>query len=98
MDCKKKRSNFSATIKEIIYLQRRIESEKNIISTLKAVILLKGGCDRYLEGFVIVIEDQRPKLEDVHVVFVEGLLGLPLDREIKFTIDLLYYPNFEGTL
>ena len=67
----------------------------SIISALKAVKLLNGGCEGYLASVVIETEEQRAKLEDIpvvnkfHEVFLEELPGLPLDREIDLKID--YY-------
>lgn len=67
----------------------------SIISALKATRLIEGGCYGYLASVVIVTEEQRPKLEDIPIVneFLEVFLdkhpGLPSDREIEFTIDLL---------
>ena len=66
-----------------------------VISALKVARLLNGGCDRYLASVVVEIEEQRPKLEDILMVnefpevFPKELLGLPLDREIDFKINLL---------
>ena len=56
-----------------------------IISALKVVRLLNGGCEGYLASVIIKTEEQRPKLEDIpvvnkfHEVFPEELLGLPPD-------------------
>ena len=65
-----------------------------MISALEAKRLLRKSCDAY---FAHMIDISTPKvtLESVIVVrefldiFLEDLLGLPLDRELEFCIDLL---------
>lgn len=66
-----------------------------IVSTMKAVSLLrKKGCQGF---FVNITEKKAPKLtiRDVPIVrdfldaFSEDLLGVPADRQIEFTIDMV---------
>nr|XP_010914586.1 acetolactate synthase 2, chloroplastic-like [Elaeis guineensis] len=61
---------------------------------IRAKRLLVKGC----EGFLVTIldtQDKKLKLEDIPVVkeffdiFSDDLLGLPPDREIEFSIDLI---------
>ncbi|WRX08900.1 Reverse transcriptase domain - like 8 [Theobroma cacao] len=65
-----------------------------VILALKALKLVRKGYPAYL-AHVINISREEPKLENVPVVsefpyvFLDELLGLPPDREFKFTIDLL---------
>ncbi|KAM2519449.1 hypothetical protein ACFX1W_000071 [Malus domestica] len=65
-----------------------------IISAMKAKRLLSKGCQGYL-AHVVLNDDAPSSAEDVRVVkyfldvFPEDLLGLPLDREVEFVIDLL---------
>ena len=61
-----------------------------MISALQARRIMKKGC----KGYPATVRDTQQgelKLEDIPVVreFPEDLLGLPLDREIEFSIDLL---------
>jgi len=65
-----------------------------IISAIKTMKLLRRGCQRFLAA-VIDKKEAELKLENIAVVkeypnvFPEELPGLPPDREIKFSIDLL---------
>ena len=69
-----------------------------IISALKATKLIRQGCREFLAS---VINTQRfnIKIEDIPVVsefpdvLPEDLPSLPLDREVKFVIDLLPKTN-----
>ncbi|TYJ98798.1 retrotransposon protein, putative, Ty3-gypsy subclass, expressed [Cucumis melo var. makuwa] len=67
---------------------------RSLISILKAEKLLRKGCIAFL-AHVIVVQREKLKPEDVSVVkefldvFPDYLLGLPPDREIEFTIELL---------
>ena len=63
-----------------------------MISALRASSLLRKGCQGFLA--YVVSEGNDLKLEDIHIVrdypdvFPEDLPGLPLEREVEFTIDL----------
>ncbi|WRX12108.1 Retrotransposon gag domain - like 10 [Theobroma cacao] len=65
-----------------------------VISTIKALKLVQKGYPTYL-AHVIDSSKGEPKLEDVPIVcefpdvFPDELPGLPLERELKFPIDLL---------
>lgn len=65
-----------------------------VISAVRAKKLLSKGCQVYLAH--VVLNDEIPSsMENVRVVrhfqdvFPEDLLGLPPDRDVEFTIDLL---------
>uniref|UniRef100_A0A2N9HQ68 Retrotransposon gag domain-containing protein n=1 Tax=Fagus sylvatica TaxID=28930 RepID=A0A2N9HQ68_FAGSY len=65
-----------------------------LISTMQAYCLLKKGCHAYL-AYVSNSKSKLPELDKIWVVkefpdvFPEDLPGLPPDREIEFSIDLL---------
>ena len=65
-----------------------------VISALKATNLLNHGCQGFL-ATLIGEEDMKIKIENIEVardypdVFPEDLPGLPPDREVEFSIDLL---------
>ena len=77
----------------------------SVISALEEKRLLHKGCEAYL-AYVIDTSTLKVTLESVLVVrefsnvFLEDLLGLPPDRELKFGIDLLprsapiYIPSY----
>ena len=66
----------------------------SIISALQASNMLKKGCSGFL-AYMINFEATNEKLEDIPIVkefpdvFPEELPGLPPDREIEFSIELL---------
>ena len=66
----------------------------SIISALQASNMLKKGCSGLL-AYMINSEATNEKLEDIPIVkefpdvFPEELPGLPLDRDIEFSIELL---------
>ena len=65
-----------------------------VISTLRAKHLLRKGCQGYL-AHVVDTRKEVSKLDDMHIVkefpnvFPENLPGIPIDREIEFSIYLL---------
>ena len=65
-----------------------------VILALRAKCLLRKGCQRYL-AHVVDTRKEVLKLDDILVVrefpdvFPEDLRGIPIDREIEFSIDLL---------
>ncbi|KAA0042166.1 DNA/RNA polymerases superfamily protein [Cucumis melo var. makuwa] len=95
MDCHRKEVVFKKSgFAEVVFRGMRKVVSRSLISILKVEKLLRKGCTAFLAQIVIA---QREKLkpEDVPVVkefldvFPDDLLGLPLDREIEFTIELL---------
>ncbi|KAL0545020.1 hypothetical protein IC582_020156 [Cucumis melo] len=67
---------------------------RSLILVLKAEKLLRKDCTLFL-AHVVVVQREKLKPEDVLVVkefldvFLDDLSGLPSDREIVFTIELL---------
>ena len=65
-----------------------------IISTLKASKLLRQGCRGFI-ATVLVMDEIEIKIENIPVVkeypdvLPKDISGLPPDREVKFTIDVL---------
>ena len=72
----------------------RIHVLPRVISALRAKRLLRKGCQGYL-AYVVDNKKEVLKLDDILVVrefpnvFPEDLPGIPIDREIEFSIDLL---------
>ncbi|KAA0060074.1 DNA/RNA polymerases superfamily protein [Cucumis melo var. makuwa] len=66
----------------------------SLISALEAEKLLRNGCIAFL-AHVVEVQEENLKPEDVPIVneyldvFPTDLLGLPPDREVEFTIELL---------
>ena len=71
-------------------------SKYRVVSALKASKMLIKGCVGYLAHVVDTTVEVVTELSDVRVVckfpdvFPKELLGLPLDREMKFEIELLH--------
>ena len=65
-----------------------------VISTVRAKRLLSKGCQEYL-AYVVLNDISPSSVEDVKLVrhlpdvFPEDLPGLPPNRDVEFTIDLL---------
>ena len=78
----------------IIFKGRRRILPICVISAVKIRKLLSKGCEGYL-AHVTEAKSEKLKSEDVAVVrefldvFPEELSGLPPDREVEFTIDLV---------
>ena len=72
----------------------RMHTLPRVISTLRAKHLLRKGCQGYL-AHVVDTRKEVLKLDDIPVVrefpdvFPEDLRGIPINREIEFSIDLL---------
>ncbi|KAL0544215.1 hypothetical protein IC582_019328 [Cucumis melo] len=79
---------------EVVFRGMRKVVPKSLISVLKAEKLLRKGCTSFLAN-VVVMQREKLKPEDVSMVkefldvFPDDLSGLPPDREIEFTIELL---------
>ena len=72
----------------------RMHALPRVISTLRAKRLLRKGCQGYLAHVVdtrkkLLKLDGIPVVREFPNVFPEDLLGIPIDREIEFSIDLL---------
>ncbi|KAL8100391.1 hypothetical protein AgCh_032593 [Apium graveolens] len=85
--------------KRIVYQGQK--QDKKFLSILEAKKLLRQGCEAYL-AHVVDTEKRVPELEKISVVnefsdvFPDELPGLPPDREIEFSIDLI--PRAEPVL
>ena len=95
MDCHKKEVIFrKPSLAEVFFRGERKIVPSSLISPLKAKKLLRKGCTAFL-AHVVNMQEEKLKLEDVPIVnefldvFPTDLLGLPLDREVEFTIELL---------
>ena len=95
IDCFSKEVTFSIPGQPTFKIQgTRPRSFPAVISALKATNMLKKGCQGYL-AHVLDTEVRVKMLEDIPVVgefpdvFPDDLPGLPPDREIEFSIDLI---------
>ncbi|KAA0037923.1 putative DNA/RNA polymerases superfamily protein [Cucumis melo var. makuwa] len=95
MDCHRKEVVFkNPGFTEVDFRGVRKIIFRSLISVLKADKLLKKGCTAFL-AHVVEVQREKLKLEDVPMVkefldvFSDDLLGLPPDKEIEFTIELL---------
>ena len=95
IDCFEKKVIFKIPGEIEFYFQGdKVKSGVHIISAIKAVKMLKRGCQGYL-AHVVDIEFKGNELSEIPVVnefmdvFPDELPGVPVDREIDFTIELL---------
>ncbi|KAA0042309.1 reverse transcriptase [Cucumis melo var. makuwa] len=95
MDCHRKEVVFRKPgFAEVVFRGMRKAVSRSLISVLKAEKLLRKGCTAFL-AHIVVVQREKLKPEDVPVVkefldvFPDDLSGLPPDREIEFTIELL---------
>ncbi|KAA0037806.1 DNA/RNA polymerases superfamily protein [Cucumis melo var. makuwa] len=95
MDCHRKEVVFRKPgFAEVVFRGMRKAVSRSLISVLKAEKLLRKGCTAFL-AHIVVVQREKLKPEDVPVVkefldvFLDDLSGLPPDREIEFTIELL---------
>ncbi|XP_073012257.1 uncharacterized protein [Typha latifolia] len=94
VDCRQKKVTFTLPGQlEPFFQGKKRFPRTSIISTLYANKLLKKGCMGYVAS-VADMQKSAPSIEDLSIVrdfcdvFPEDLPGLPLYREIEFTIDL----------
>ncbi|KAA0037514.1 reverse transcriptase [Cucumis melo var. makuwa] len=79
---------------EVVFRGERKIIPTSLISALKVEKLLRKGCTAFL-AHVVEVQEEKLKPEDVPVVneylvvFPADVSGLPPDREVKFTIELL---------
>ncbi|KAL4032362.1 hypothetical protein IC575_005433 [Cucumis melo] len=95
MDCHRKKVVFRKPgFAKVVFRGMRKVISRSLISVLKAEKLLRKGCTAFL-AHIVVVQREKLKPEDVPVVkeflnvFPNDLSGLPLDREIEFTVELL---------
>ncbi|KAA0045650.1 DNA/RNA polymerases superfamily protein [Cucumis melo var. makuwa] len=95
MDCHRKEVVFRKPgFAEVVFRDMRKVVSRSLILVLKVEKLLRKGCTAFL-AHIVVVQREKLKPEDVPVVkefldvFPDDLSGLPPDREIEFTIELL---------
>ena len=95
LDCYKKEVKFHRPRKlEVKFRGMRRELYSNMISTMAAQRMLRKGCQGYL-AYVVETEkegtlvDEIPVVREFPDVFPDDIAGLPPDREVEFTIDLI---------
>ncbi|KAD4180401.1 hypothetical protein E3N88_28992 [Mikania micrantha] len=99
IDCYSKRVLFGDfRCPKFVYQGIQPRKSITVISALKAQKLLSHGC----QGFIAAIKDtstDTPRIENFPIVcdfpdvFPEELPGIPPDREVEFTIDLIPGPE-----
>ena len=78
----------------VIFKGIRREIAPSLINPMTASKMLRKGCQGYL-AFVVDRRQEGTWLEDIPIVkefpdvFPDDILGLPLDREVEFIIDLI---------
>ena len=78
----------------VIFQGIRKEIAPSLINAMTASKMLRKGCQGYLE-FVVDRRQEGTRLEDILIVkefpdvFPDDISGLPPDREVEFTIDLI---------
>ena len=95
LDCYKKEVKFHRPGKfEVKFRGMRRELSSNMISAMAAQRMLRKGCQGYL-AYVVETEkegtlvDEIPVVREFPDVFPDDIAGLPPDREVEFTIDLI---------
>ena len=79
---------------DVIFRGIRREIAPSLINTMTASKMLRKGCQGYL-AFVVDRRQEGTRLEDIPIVkefpdvFTDDISGLPPDREVEFTIDLI---------
>nr|CAN61139.1 hypothetical protein VITISV_009489 [Vitis vinifera] len=94
VNCFEKRVTFSIPGQPKFSFERKhVDRPLCMISALRASSLLKKGCQGFLAS--VMSNESDLKLEDIPIVreypdvFPEDLPGLPPEREVEFTIDLV---------
>ena len=78
----------------VIFRGIRREIAPSLINAMTASKMLRKGCQGYL-AFVVDRRQEGTRLEDISIVkefpdvFPDDISGLPPDREVEFTIDLI---------
>ena len=94
LDCYIKEVKFHKPGKlEVEFRGMRRELSSNMISAMAAQRMLRKGCQGYL-AYVVETEegtlvDEIPVVREFPDVFLDDIVGLPPDREVEFTIDLI---------
>ncbi|XP_074323493.1 uncharacterized protein LOC141660407 [Apium graveolens] len=93
IDCKRKKIMMFTNGNIRVNYQGQ-KQEKKFLSILKAKKLLRQGCEAYL-AYIVDTEKETPNLDEIPIVrefsdvFPDELAGLPSDRKIEFSIDLV---------
>ena len=91
VDCYKKEVKFHRPGKlEVKFRGIRRELSSNMISVMAAQRMLRKGCQGYL-AYVVETGKEGTMVDEIPVVreFPDDIAGLPPDREVEFTIDLI---------
>ena len=91
LDCYKKEVKFHRPGKlEVKLREIRRELSSNMISTMAAQRMLSKGCHGYL-AYVVETGKEGTMVDEIPVVreFPDDITGLPPNREVEFTIDLI---------
>ena len=95
LDCYKKEVKLHRPGKlEVKFRGMRRELSSNMISAMTAQRTLRKGCQDYL-AYVVETENEGTLVDEISVVrefpdvFPYDIAGLPPDREVEFTIDLI---------
>ncbi|KAH9763231.1 Endonuclease [Citrus sinensis] len=94
IDCFAKEIIFHLPGEEEFHFQGNHKSHKALISMVKAMKMLKKGCEGFL-AYIVADHLDGACLEDIPIVrefidvFPEDLPGLPPDQEVEFTIELV---------
>ena len=79
---------------EVTFISERSNHLSNVISAATARTMVRKGCEAYL-AYVVDTEKAKPSTSDIPTVCdypnvcQEELSGLPPQREIEFTIDIV---------
>ena len=91
LDCYKKEVKLHRPGKmEVKFRGLRRELSSCMISAMAAQRMLRKGCQGYL-AYVVETEKEGTLVDEIPVVreFPDDIAGLPPDREVEFTIDLI---------
>ena len=95
IDCRMKRVTLRTSNEdEVTFIDERSNRLSNVISAATARTMVRKGCEPYL-AYVIETEKAMPSVSDIPTVsdfldvFPEEFPGLPPQREIEFSIDIV---------
>ena len=95
VDCRTKQVTLrTPSGEELTFIGERSNHFSNMISAATSRMMVRKGCEAYLE-YVVETEKAKPSTSDIPTVcdypdvFPEELLGLPPWREIEFAIDVV---------
>ncbi|XP_073030773.1 uncharacterized protein [Primulina eburnea] len=82
-------------MEQFLFEPDRWESFLRVISCMQARRLIHKGCQAFLASIVSALDVANPSISDIPVVkdfpdvFPDDITGLPLGREVEFSIDLV---------